>query len=77
MKNDNVECTKCGKFYSQLFVKCPYCCDHNELHLIEEWNGPDEGGGWGLEAVCSECGKNYDFNRNFLIDNYKLIRKKS
>jgi uncharacterized Zn finger protein len=70
----NIKCETCGKEYTGLFTACPHCCQHNELELVEEWQGPDDGGGWGLAVQCMECGKNYDFRRDELIENYKLVR---
>jgi len=70
-KYGSVKCEKCGKFYSPSFIKCPRCCKHNELELTEEWHLD----GWELDVTCSECGKNYGFDRQWLINNFKLIRK--
>ena len=69
----NVKCVKCGKIQSDRFSACVECCKHEELELTEEWHGPDEGGGWGLDVECKMCGKNYDFRRDDLIARYKLV----
>ncbi len=74
-KHGNVKCEKCGRWASETFKKCPHCCEHNELELDEGWHGSDEEGGWELEVVCLECGKNYDFDNDWLIENFKLVRK--
>lgn len=69
----NVKCATCGKIQSEHFRACVDCCNHEELELTEEWNGPDEGGGWELDVECKICGKNYDFRRSDLIARYKLV----
>ncbi len=66
----NIQCVKCGKLYSDNFKKCVFCCPHNELILDEEWEGR-----WILCVKCIECGKDYDFKRDWLIKNFKLVRK--
>ncbi len=70
----NTRCEKCGKEYANFFKACVHCCRHDELELFEEWQGPDDGGGWGIDFQCAICGKNYDFSRAQLIENYKLVR---
>lgn len=71
----NVKCHGCNKFYSPSFPECPYCCSHEELDLVENWYGADDGGGWGLDVVCSRCGKNFGFSREMLISEYKVVKK--
>ncbi len=71
----NVKCPKCKKFYAESFEECPNCCSHDELELDEEWQGDDDTGGWGVSFVCSRCGKNYDWDRDYIINHYKLVRK--
>lgn len=74
-KYGNVACKVCGKIQVTDFGACIYCCAHDEFELTEKWHGPDEGGGWELDVECSICGKNFDFSRQELIQNYKLVRK--
>jgi len=75
-KYGNLQCSECQKSYAPIFKRCPHCCPHNELELAEEWHGQDEGGGWELGVECSDCGRNYDFPRDFVINNFKLVRKR-
>ena len=71
----NVACKVCGNVQSPTFKACIVCCKHDELELTEEWHGLDDGGGWELGVECAICGKNFDFTRDYLIRNYKLVRK--
>lgn len=66
----NVGCRSCGKMQSEYFKACIYCCPHNTLDLIEEYNN-----GWSLDVECSDCGKNFDFKIEDLIKNYKVVRR--
>ena len=73
MKKDKyggVECEKCGQSYDPSFKKCPYCCPHENLRLVNEWNNC---GAWELDIVCNDCGKNY-FDKDHVMNNYKLVR---
>ncbi len=72
----NCKCAKCGKVQSPTFKACVKCCSHDTLNFVEEWHGPDEGGGWELDVECADCGKNFDFNRDEIIYNYQAIRRK-
>jgi hypothetical protein len=71
----NVACKKCGGIQSRDFIGCIFCCQHDELKLIEEWQGSDSGGTWGLNVECALCGKNFDFNNEKLMREYKLVLK--
>lgn len=70
----NVACKVCGHIQSPTFNACISCCAHAALNLTEDWHGPDDGGRWELEAVCSKCGKNF-FSLEELLRGYKLVRK--
>ncbi len=71
----NNRCNQCENFYSSHFPLCPHCCPHNELELTEEWHGGDNTGGWELAVVCTTCGRDFDFPREWLMLNFKLVRK--
>ena len=58
-------------------MACIYCCAHDTLSLTEDWKGSDESGGWGLEAKCADCGKNFGFDNEVLISGYQLTRKEN
>ena len=66
-------CEVCGGVQSSSFKKCIFCCKHNELELREDWHGTDDEGGWELEVVCSNCGKD-SFNNDEIITGYKLVK---
>ena len=68
----NATCKVCGRIQSPGFHACIYCCKHDELRLTEDWH---EGGGWELDVECSNCGKDFDFSHDFLIQEYKVVRK--
>jgi hypothetical protein len=74
-KYGNVVCKTCENSQSPTFRACIYCCPHNELEFVEEWHGPVECGGWELGAECAICGKNFDFPREQIMQEYKAIRK--
>ena len=71
----NATCAACGHVQSPSFQACISCCKHDELRLVEDWHGADEGGGWELDVECSICGKNFDFSRDLLMREYKVVRK--
>jgi len=73
----NVACKVCNKIQASSFKACIYCCNHDELELVEEWHGPDDDGGWELDVECLICGKNFDFQNEQLVNEYKLVRKRS
>jgi len=66
----SVKCVKCGKIQSAGFKACIACCPHNVLDFTEDWHR----GGWELEVVCADCGKNFDFTSSDIIANYKAVR---
>jgi len=70
----NVQCPKCSGYYAPEFPSCPKCCPHDALNFVEDWHGPDDGGGWELDVVCSVCGKNW-WAREEVIRDYKAVRK--
>lgn len=69
----NISCVLCGLLYSPTFKKCVFCCPHGVLSFDEavSWHA----GGWAFTVVCDECGKNFDFSRNKLISNYRIVKK--
>jgi hypothetical protein len=71
----NVVCKICGNVQAPNFRACIYCCGHDELEITVEWHGSGEWGRWELGAVCASCGKDFDFSRDYLIRNYKFVRK--
>ncbi len=74
-KHENLQCEVCGQSYAPHFSRCPYCCPHDELEPIEEWRGADDGGGWEIGFQSKMCGRDFGFTNEFIIDNFKLIRK--
>lgn len=74
-KYGNVACKVCGKEQAPSFRACIYCCKHDELELTEVWGGTDDCGGYEFDVFCQTCGKDFGFDRNELIRNYKVVRK--
>ena len=71
----NLACRACGEMQSPRFNSCIKCCQHDNLDLIERWEGPDDGGGWELDVKCVACGKNFGFSHDELMEKYKLVRR--
>lgn len=65
----NVACIKCGKAQSPLFKNCIYCCNHDHLKFVEDYDC-----GWRVTVNCAVCGKNFGFTNEDLIDNYTINR---
>ena len=72
--NGNVACKKCGREQSPTFFACIYCCNHDELETVEDWQGDDDHGKWGIDYECKTCGKNF-FTHDEILHNYRLVRK--
>ena len=67
-KYGNILCPRCNKYYASDFKKCVRCCLHNTLEFDEEYDI-----GWRLCVKCRECGKNYGFDNDYLIKNFKIV----
>ena len=71
-KYGNIKCLKCRNFYSPSLTNCPDCCKHEKLDLTEEWTDSD---GYKLDVICTTCGRDYGFDNEWIINNFKLVRK--
>ena len=69
-KYGNVKCLKCGKAQSPSFLACIYCCPHNNLEFDEDYDQR-----WRLSVFCADCGKNWGFSIQCLINKYRIIKK--
>jgi len=63
-------CKKCGKVQDVSFSACISCCKHDELYFTEEWHC-----GWHLDVECAICGKNFGFDNDVIIREYKVVRR--
>lgn len=71
-ESGNVACLKCGLVQSSSFKACIKCCEHNNLEFGEDYDS-----GWHLVVSCHDCGKNFGFDNDDIIRNYRIIRKEA